>query len=470
MHQNNLSEGEILELRDYWLALRRHWVSVCAFSLMGLLVGATFSLLVKPVYTSHTQLFVAIQSSGTVSELQQGNSFSTARVQSYVRTVTTPVVLQPVIDQLGLGTTPASLAEQIEAGAEPNTVLISISASDESPVLAAAIAQAVSESLVTAVNGLEGDSPVKLSVVTPAVAPAEASFPNTPLNLLVGLVLGAAVGVGYSLLRSATDTKIRGESDLERISTSPILGGITFDQDAAKRPLLTQSAPQSPRAESFRQIRTNLQFANIRNESKTILVTSSLAGEGKSTTATNMAIALAQDGKRVVLVDADLRRPSVATYLGLEGSAGLTTALIGSADVQGLLQPWGTDALYVLTSGQIPPNPSELLGSEAMRELLLKLEAEFDAIVIDVPPLIPVTDAAVLARYVGGVVLVVGAGKAKSPDVQKSLNSLKLVDSSVLGIVVNLLPPKGPDAYAYSYYSYDAAQGSRKRSSERKRR
>ena len=120
---------------------------------------------------------------------------------------------------------------------------------------------------------------------------------------------------------------------------------------------------------------------------------------------------MAQAGQRVALVDADLRRPTVAMYLGLEGNVGLTTELIGSADSQELLQPWGRDELYVLASGQIPPNPSELLGSAAMKELLLKLEAEFDAVIIDAPPLIPVTDATVLAQLVGGVILVVGAGR-----------------------------------------------------------
>lgn len=431
-------------------------MAVSVFSLMGILLGATLSLLATPTYTAKSQLFVAIQGSGTVGELQQGNTFSQARVQSYVRTVTTPIVLNPVINELALDTTAAGLATQIEATAEPSTVLISITVSDESPVRAAAIAQAVSESLVNAVGDLEGNSPVQLSVITPASASSEPSSPNIALNVLVGFVGGTALGVAYALLRAITDTKVRGESDLERLTAKPILGGIKYDQDATKRPLVTQAKAQSPRTESFRQIRTNLQFANIANASKSILVTSSLPGEGKSTTATNMAITMAQAGQRVALVDADLRRPTVATYLGLEGNAGLTTTLIGSADAEALLQPWGRDELYVLTSGQIPPNPSELLGSAAMAELLLKLEAEFDAVIIDAPPLIPVTDATVLAQVVGGVILVVGAGKVKNQDVEKSLASLQLVNANLMGIVLNLLPTKGPDSYSYGYYSSES--------------
>ncbi len=330
---------------------------------------------------------------------------------------------------------------------------------------AAAIAQATADSLVESVGGLEnpaegGISPVNLTVITPATAPSQPSAPNMRLNLALGLLVGIALGAGAAVLRTTLDTRVRGESDLRRISDAPILGGISFDTDAQKKPLLTQAPAQSPRAESFRQIRTNLQFAHVSHKSKAVLVTSSLPGEGKSTTATNLAIAIAQAGQSVVLVDADLRRPRVDEYLGLERNAGLTTALIGRADVEDLLQPWGTDELYILTAGQIPPNPSELLGSDAMKQLITRLEQKFDAVIIDAPPLLPVTDAAVLAQEVGGVVLVVGSSKVRLPDLQKSLGNLTMVEADLLGVVFNLLPSKGPDAYAYSYYSYDSTEPS----------
>ena len=450
-----------LDLKDYGRVLRRHWVAVVACTLLGLLAAAALSLLARPTYSAQTQLFVAIQSSGTVAELQQGNTFTQARVQSYVETTKTPAVLQPVIDGLGLDQTPAQLASSVSAYADLKTVLITITAMDSSPVQAAAIAQAVADSLITTVGELEspnsGDiSPIKLSVVTPAVAPIEPATPNTKQNLAAGLLAGLVVGIAYAVLRSTLDTKIRTIADLSRITNAPVLGGIAFDEDAAKKPLLTQTGQQSPRAESFRQIRTNLQFANVNSTSKTMLVTSSLPGEGKTTTATNMAIAMAQAGQRVALVDADLRRPMTASYLGLERGAGLTTALVGSADVEDLLQPWGDDDLFVLTSGRIPPNPSELLGSEGMSQLIKRLEGVFDVVIIDAPPLIPVTDATVLSQKVGGIVLVVGAAKVRTQDVQQSLTSLELVDAQVLGVVLNLLPSKGPDAYAYAYYSYDS--------------
>ncbi|WP_306971771.1 polysaccharide biosynthesis tyrosine autokinase [Arthrobacter oryzae] len=469
-----------MDLRDYLRILRRNWILIVAATLAGLLVGGVFSVLVKPTYKADTELFVATQSSGSVQELQQGNTFSQARVLSYVKTVESPLVLQPVIDSLGLSTTPAQLSKSVTATSDLNTVLINITVEDGSPVQAAATAEAVATSLIRAVDSLErpktgGTSPVSLSIVKPAVAPEAPSGPNTRLNLLLGLVAGLALGIALSVLKTLADTRIRGEEDMRNVTDAPLLGGIAFDAEAAKTPLLTQVAPQSPRAESFRQLRTNLQFANVSGHAKTVLVTSSLPGEGKSTTATNLALALAQAGESVCLIDADLRRPMVGDYLSIDSSAGLTTALVGLADVNDLLQPWGDENLFVLASGQIPPNPSELLGSREMSQIIARLEEAFDTIVIDAPPLLPVTDAAVLSQHVGGVVLVVGTQKVKQQDLSKSINALKLVESNLLGVVLNRLPMKGPDAYSYSYGGYAtttsaAGEGSRAVDGSRRRR
>lgn len=446
-----------MDLREYVRVLRRSWILIAAAVLVGVLCAAAASVMTKPVYTADTQLFVAIQSSGSVQELQQGNTFTQARVQSYVKTVATPIVLQPVIDDLGLNTNADELSSRIKATNDLNTVLISITVEDSSPVRAAAIAQGTANSLVRAVEILEkptteGLSPVSLSVVAPATAPSAPSFPNTRLNLILGLLLGLAAGIVASLLRSNLDNRISSEEDVRAVTDLPVLGGIAYDSAAVKKPLLSQAANRSPRAESFRQIRTNLQFANVSHRAKSLLVTSSLPGEGKSTTAINLAIALAQAGQTTCLVDADLRRPMIDEYLGLERSAGLTTALVGSADVNDLLQRWGDNDLYVLTSGQIPPNPSELLGSDQMQGLLSGLEDAFDAVIVDAPPLLPVADSAVLAQRVGGVVLVVGSQKIKHNELEKSLAALDMVEANVLGVIMNRLPAKGTDTYSYGYY------------------
>ena len=446
-----------MDLRDYLRIFSRNWILIVGCTLVGLLVGGGLSIVSRPSYTAETQLFVAIQNSGSAQELQQGNTFSQARVQSYVKTVNSPIVLQPVIDSLGLGVTAEELAKSVKGTTDANTVLINIEATDSSAVRSAAIAQGVADSLIDAIEKIEkpkngGSSPFNVSVIKPAVAPSSPSSPNTRLNLVLGFMLGLGLGLAAAVVRSRLDNKIRGEADIRHITDAPVLGGIAFDADASRKPLLTQTGTQSPRAESFRQLRTNLQFANVAKGAKTVLVTSSVPGEGKSTTATNLAIAMAQAGQAVCLIDADLRRPMVSEYLGLDRNAGLTTALVGQADVRELLQPWGDDQLFVLASGQIPPNPSELLGSRVMQQLLENLEQVFDTIIIDAPPLLPVTDAAVLSQHVGGVIVVVGSQKLRHQELEKSLSALDMVGSDILGIVLNRLPAKGPDAYSYSYY------------------
>lgn len=448
-----------MEIRDLVTLARRNWLIIVSMTLLGLVCGGLFSLLEKPTYTSETELFVAIQNSGSVQELQQGNTFTQARVQSYVKAATTPVVLQPAIDSLGLNLRPKELAQRITASADLNTVLIKVRASDASPVQASALAKAVGESLINAVQTLEttgpGDvSPVRLSVITPAVAPESPSAPNTKMSLLFGAVLGLGAGVGASFIRRATDTKIRGEADLRLVTDSPILAGIAFDADASKNPLLSQVPTQGPRAEAFRQLRTNLQFATMTSSRGAIMVTSSMPGEGKSTTAINLAIACAQTGTSVCLVDADLRRPMIGEYLGLETAVGLSTTLVGAADLDDVLQPWGSENLFVLTAGQTPPNPSEILGSAAMKNLLERLEESFDIVIIDTPPLLPVTDAAVLAQSVQGAIVVVGAQRTKRLELERSLGSLEMVDARVLGIVLNRTATKGPDAYGGGTYAY----------------
>ena len=217
----------VLDLRDYWHILRRHWILISAAALAGILVGGAASILIRPTYTAETQLFVAIQNSGSAQELQQGNTFSQARVQSYVKTVETPIVLQPVIDTLGLETTVDELAKRVKATSDLNTVLINISVEDTSPVQSSAVAQAVANSLVKAVDSLEkpktgGTSPVSLSIITPAAAPISPSAPNTRLNLVLGLIVGLILGVAGALLRTTMDNRIRGVADLRRVTSSPV--------------------------------------------------------------------------------------------------------------------------------------------------------------------------------------------------------------------------------------------------------
>nr|WP_281364387.1 CpsD/CapB family tyrosine-protein kinase [Microcella alkalica] len=250
------------------------------------------------------------------------------------------------------------------------------------------------------------------------------------------------------------DTRIRGQRDVEALTTAPIIGGIAYDPSAVKRPLIVHDDPHSPRAEAFRTLRTNLQFLDIEPGARSFVVTSSVPAEGKSTTSANLAIALADSGARVVIIDGDLRRPKLAEYMGLEGAVGLTDVLIQRVSLADALQPWGRRGLTVLPAGSVPPNPSELLGSRAMQSLVHALEQEFDVVIIDMPPLLPVTDAALVSKMTKGALVVAAAGKTDRGELQGAIAALENVGAKVSGVIITMLPTKGPDAYGYGRYGY----------------
>ena len=448
-----------MELRDYIRVLRKRWRLVALLALLCLGGATAATLAATPVYQADTQLFVSTQGGDDASQLLQGSSFTQQRVKSYADIVTSPIVLQPVIEQLSLSTTPQALAKQITAEAPLDTVLINVSVKDESPAQAQKIADEVGKTFGTVVMDLEkpsrsGATPVKVSVVRSPDLPTAPVSPNTKLNLALGLLVGLALGVGAAVLREVLDTSVKGESDVKQVTDTAVIGGIAYDPEAPNRPLIVQTDPHSTRAEAFRQLRTNLQFVDAANHPRSIVITSSVPGEGKSTTTANLAITLAAAGSRTCLVEGDLRRPRVAQYMGLEGAVGLTSVLIGRAELDDVLQPWGNGNLHVLACGPVPPNPSELLGSSAMDEVLRELEKRYDYVIIDAPPLLPVTDAAVVSKLAGGAVVVAASGKINRDQLGKALTTLDNVGARVLGVVMNFLPTKGPDAYAYYAYGY----------------
>lgn len=432
--------------------------------LVGTIAAVAFCLVQKPQFSATSKVFVSTQSGGSAADLVQGSTFTVQRVITYSTLVTTPIVLAPVIETLGLSIPVSTLESRVVATAPVNTSIIEITVTDSSPSRAANIANATSRSLTSVVQSIEtpdtsgASSPVKLTIAQEATVPTRAVSPNVPLDITLGALIGLFVGIIIAVLRHSLDTRIRNERDVEQLTDVPIIGGIVFDPKAYKRPLIVQVDPHSPRAESFRTLRTNLQFLDIdiATTARSFVVTSSIEREGKSTSAANLAITLSDAGSRVLLVDADLRRPKLADYMGVEGVVGLTDVLIGQAELNDTIQPWGTAKLFVLPAGQIPPNPSELLGSKHMTNLIAEFSRTFDFVVFDSPPLLPVTDAAILAKNLGGAIMIVAAGRTHKNQLRGALSNLAKVDATIAGIVVTMLPTKGPDAYGYRGYTYGA--------------
>ncbi|MGN6407159.1 MAG: polysaccharide biosynthesis tyrosine autokinase [Curtobacterium sp.] len=452
-----------LQLRDYVRVLRRHVVLIVATLVLGLVAGAGFSFLQTPVYQSTSKVFVGLNSVSTVQELNAGSTFVQQAVASYANLVTTDSVLEPVINRLDLPTTPNALAGQITATTPLNTVVIDITVSDTSPQRAAAIANAVASQLSTSVDSLTPSAgkqnAVAVSKVDSAVAPSSPTTPRIPLNISLGGLVGLALGLVLAFLHERLDSRIRGQRDIELVTDRPVLGGITYDPRAAREPLIVRDDPRSVHAEAFRSLRTNLQFLDFGGASRAFVVTSAVENEGKSTTAANLAIAEADAGRRVLLVEADLRKPKVAEYLGLPSGAGLTDVLIGEVPLDEAVQSWGDRGMQVLAAGRIPPNPSELLQSGAMVDLIGAMRERFDTVIFDAPPLLPVSDAAILAHATSGAVMVAAAGRTNRLELRAALGAVHQIDAKVLGIVLTMLPTRGADAYAFGRYGYASAYG-----------
>ncbi|MCK6210826.1 polysaccharide biosynthesis tyrosine autokinase [Georgenia sp. EYE_87] len=452
-----------MELNEYISILRKRWVSVAIIAFATLAATAAVTLLMTPKYSATNRMFFSVEAGETVSDLAQGSTFTEKQITSYAEVATTPLVLGPVIEDLGLDTSPTDLASTLAVAVPPETMMVDITATDENPERAAEIANAVAKQLSIAVGDLsperqDGSESVRATVTTPAAAPADPSSPNITRNLALGAVLGLMLGVGVAILREMLDTKVRDEKDISAVTDSSVIGTIGFDSTGVEHPVFMYDDPTGQRAEAMRRLRTNLQFVDLADRPGSIVVTSSVPGEGKTTTAINLAVALADSGARVVLVDADLRRPSIADYMGLEGRVGLTTVLIGRAEIGDVVQPWRDTSLDVLPSGQIPPNPSELLGSRAMATLLGTLTQSYDMVLIDSPPLLPVTDAAVLTKLAGGAVVVAGADRIHKAQLRESLDNLENVGARMLGLVLNKVEQKGRDGYEYTYESYTSGE------------
>ncbi|MFF7792317.1 polysaccharide biosynthesis tyrosine autokinase [Streptomyces sp. NPDC007991] len=450
---------DTLDLSDYLRFLVRRWRVIAALGLLGTAVGAFVTHATTPQYRATSTLFVSLQDWDDTVKLNQGNAFAQARVRSYAEVVTSPYVTKPVAKFLRLDMTPSQLARKITTEVPLETVLLKITVTDTQPSRAARISNAVAHrfaEIITEIERPEGArlSPVRLSVTEPAHRPNTPASPNMVLNLALGLVAGLTIGTGLAAARESLDTSVRSRSDLTRClaaSGGPaVLGSVVLDQRVSRHPVATDDDTFGQRAEDFRRLRTSLRFVDIDAPPKVIAVTSAVPCEGKTSISINLASALAEFGSSVCLVDADLRRPSVAHTLGLVQDAGLTTVMIGQADAGDMMQSAGS--FSVLASGVLPPNPAEMLGSAQFRTVVRSLAERFDHVVIDTAPVLPVADTPAMASAVDGYLLVARYAKSTRGQLTDALRALQDVGATVLGSVLNMIPAKRDgEQYGYGY-------------------
>ncbi len=445
-----------MEIRTYFRALKKYWWVVIAATLLGVGAAVLVSQRIAPKYESTVSFFVSTPTDAAGTPLQ-ADQYATRRINSYLELLTSDTLARDIVAKTHVDLSAEGVKKTITGASPPNTVILKATVRDTSAPRSLQIATAIAEDFGPLVTDFENRGSAKATVALkvtsgPTVDSSPVS-PNKILNYAIGLLVGLVLGAIAAFVRELTDTTIRSTELLQSLAGFPVVGVVSLEKSARKKSVIDDlPVHRSARAEEFRQLRTNLQFIDAANPVKVIVVSSATAGEGKSTTAANLAIVFAEAGQRVLLIEADLRRPRLAEYLNIEGSVGLTNVLAGQASIDEVLQPWGRGGLSVLTSGSIPPNPSELLGSPSMTELMVTLTARFDFILLDTPPLLPVTDAAVAAVHADGVVLVVRYGKTTRAEVAMAASSLVSVEARVLGTVLNMRPA---DARSKAYEEFD---------------
>jgi capsular exopolysaccharide synthesis family protein len=464
MDQQEIDLKELLQI-----LLRRWWLLLALPLVAGLTAGVISYKYLTPIYQASATVWIK----GEAGNLDYSTVIASRDLaQTYSQVAMTIGVAQASAKYMGdPSITGEDLYGQLSASPIKDTELLRLTVTDTDPVMAARKANAFAQGFK---EEIERSQMIEhIYVVEDARPPGGPIKPRPQMNIAVALVLGLMAAVGLAFLMEYLDTSIRKPEDVARRIGGPILASVPLftlpeGQTSPRRPqrgaiapiVFTHSDPTSPASEAFRLLRTNLQFLGLDEPIKSVLITSAVPDEGKSVTSANLAVALAQAGVRVCLVDADLRRPTQNNLFGLDPKVGLTNVLVGALPLeQALAHPM--EGLAVLGSGPTPPNPAELLASKRLTALIRDLESQFDMVVIDSVPALGLADAVSLAPQVGGVIMVLRCNGVGYPEAVKAREALLAVKANLLGMVVHGV--KEPRGRYYYYHKYYTAGGTRRK-------
>ena len=441
-----------VELIDYVRIVRRRWATI--FLVMIACVGgaAIATELTTPKYEATTQLVV--NGSSTVSPIDEVTTRQLAeeRAVAFAQIAGTSPAVQAALKQAQASEGPFSKSgsPSVSASANGTSPFINITVPDSDARRAQAVANAFVTVLPQVLQQLDQPiGPNEIEVLTNASYPTTQSSPRPSRNLLIGFALGIVLGGGAALVRESLDRRLKDSDDVENATGMTVLGVVPYE--LPREPIPAATHPMSVRAEAYRKVRTNLNFANATRAPKSIVVTSSTSSEGKTSVAVNLAIACARAGQRVALVDADLRRPMVHVFLQIPDNKGLVDVIAGTADLSDAIQFVQKGRIAVLVAGPVPANPSELIGSATMLDVIRRLEHECDIVIIDTPPVLPVADGLLLSVNVDAVVIVTRLGETTRDRLRRTKEALDNVHANVVGVVPNGAVQREDSAYAYEY-------------------
>lgn len=452
--------------------LRAYWKAIVALTLAGGLAGFGWSAIQPRVYTADASGYVAsVSSDGSTGSALAGGTLALARVKSFIDMGYWKSVAETARDELGLTDSPESLVQRVHVSNPVDTVNVRVDATGSTPEAARDLAQAWLHGMTVQVDQLESTggahSAVKLVAGDAARLPTSPSSPNEKLAIAVGALGGAVVGVLFALVRRTFDRRVRSTQDISDSVDVSVVGILPVDKElAAGRAVFSFDDIRDGRGsfahkEAMRELRTNLQYVDVDRPPRVMVVTSPLPGDGKSTTAANLAVSIAATGQSVLLIDADLRRPVLGSTFGFSDDVGLSDVLAGRARIEQVAHQVDEHGrLFVVAAGRTPPNPSEMVGSQRMQQLARTL-ADDMVVIIDSPPTLAVADAAVIASWADGAVLVVTAGRTTDDMLRHAVGNIAKTRGRLLGVVLNRVPLRGADSNYYGsqyggYYGYGA--------------
>lgn len=447
-----------MDLHQFVTALRMRWLFIVLTFVAGTLAATVITLNLPPVYSSTGRIFISTPTTTTSTD-----AFSTVlvsqRAASYANLATDPALLTKVLDRTGLTVTREELAGRISATVVLGTQIVQVTATGKSPQQAQSLADAEIKELISMIGDLERPSGEGVQAAVIARSTGAPSFnssptgPNLALNLAVAAMLSLLLGIAGALLRERLDATIKSRDDAEKLTGAPVLAALPLDPSVA-RSERSEVEKGSALVEAFRVLRTNLRFTNIDSQRQMLLITSAVPGEGKTLTAVNLARSMTLAGQSVLLIDCDFRNPNVARNLGLETGVGVLSVLIGRIPLDEAIQR-DASGLHVLAAGPKPPNPAEVLETDAMRDLLASVRTAYDIIVLDAPPMLPVADTSALIRHTDGVILMARFGNTRKDVLQLAAERISSLDGRLYGTVLNGTPRRAAGVYGYGYgYGY----------------
>ena len=446
-------------LNKYLRIVRQRLWMVVVCPILAAITAGIVSVVLPPVYEAKVDLAVRSAQVLPSTDPNAPSISNSTILGTYALWMVEPPRLAQVIGDLGLKTTPDELAKEIKVTPDTVATVLHVTVQDTNPTRARDIANTLVADFRAAVKQIqqtETQTPDNLVVISDAVTPDKPVSPNVAFNVAIAFAAGLLVALGLAFLLDQLDQSIKGDEDLSEQLGLVSLGHIPFIvAGKGKRGELLTLDAKSHAGEAYRALRTSILFSGIDRELKEIVVTSASLGEGKSRTAANLAVVLAQAGHKTLLIDADFRRPSLHRIFARVRNVGLSNLILNDiGEAEALSAVEAVPNLWLLTSGPTPPNPSELLGSARMRQLIARLRDHFAYVLVDTPPVNAVTDASILAAQANATILVVEQGRTTYPALGRAKQMLDRVGAHVIGAAMNKLRSSS-DSYSdnYAYYA-----------------